>query len=95
MAFQISRTDQATGTVRPTAYVRIDDAIVSLQNSTVELVLNTYDSAQAAADGKAPVLPAEHIVLTGTEVGALRGGFRAQLYALLKHRPAYQDAVDV
>jgi ketopantoate reductase len=95
MAFQLRRDDSKTGTTHVAAYVRIDDAIVSLQNNTVVLTFNTYDTAAAAAAGLLPVLPPETVVLTYAEIKALRASFKASLYQIPSIRARYPGAADV
>lgn len=95
MAFQMSRTDPATGSEYPTAYVTITDAVISLANGAAEVTLSTFASAETAAAGLKPVLPTESVVLTATEIDALRAQFAAVLYSILKTRAEWAFAQDV
>jgi hypothetical protein len=85
----------ATGSVYPNAYVAITDAVNSLANGEAEVTLSRFATAETAAAGMKPVLPPELVVLTATEIDALRGQFAGALYEILKLRPEWAFATDV
>lgn len=94
MALQLQRTDARTN-ASYTCYIRIDDFIGSLGNKDLVVRLNSYVDANSAANGFEPVLPADVIQLTPTEIATMVSALKATLYGIIAARPAYAGAVQV
>lgn len=95
MALQLTRTDPSTNVTYPNAYLRIDDFRGSLADTSLVVKLNTYVDAGSAKGGFQPVLPADVLQLTPTEIATMIAALKQSLYTILAARTAYAGATNV